>query len=516
MAQSAVARLTIISPPEILVGPAAQLATNGASAEFNVSARGTAPLSYQWFFGGAPIDDGDGPSLLIPSVGPEHAGSYRVVITNAYGAATSAPVTLTVVSPPTIVEAPVPVAVEPGQTAQFSVLASGTAPLRYRWYFEQTQLLPGTNSSVLDLPAVTLSDEGQYNVVVSNAYGSATSAPVRLTVIAPPVITGNPQDRTASNGDSVAFTVLAQGSAPLYYGWFFNGAPLTAASGPTYTIANVSITDAGLYSVLVTNEFGQAVTPQFRLTVRSAPVILVQPADQFVSRGASATFSVQGAADPPAEYQWFFGDTPLPGETGATLTIADVQAEDLGTYSVVLSNVLGTVVSRAAQLSMLEAPLILSQPQSVTIQSGSTAVFTADVRGEEPLSYQWFFNCSQPISGATGPTLTIPEVTVVNHGSYCVAISNSFGGVISQPAQLRILTQPKVLTVTRSGELFTFSFTTLPGMLYSVYYTDQTITSASVWSLLPKAYRREGDGASMSVEDPKANGGQRYYKVVIE
>ena len=124
---------------------------------------------------------------------------------------------------PAITNQPTDQTVTAGQTATFTVGASGTDPLSYQWYFNTNTLLSGAASSSLEIADAQSSDAGGYSVVVSNAYGSVTSAVARLTVpVAAPVIVTQPADQTIMVGQDATFTVGASGTAPLAYQWYYN------------------------------------------------------------------------------------------------------------------------------------------------------------------------------------------------------------------------------------------------------------------------------------------------------
>lgn len=87
-------------PPTITEQPVDQTLTEGGAAEFTVIADGSRPLSYQWWFGNAPIAGAIGPSLFVANATMSVAGSYFVVVTNAYGSITSSNAALTVLPAP--------------------------------------------------------------------------------------------------------------------------------------------------------------------------------------------------------------------------------------------------------------------------------------------------------------------------------------------------------------------------------------------------------------------------------
>src|SRR5206468_2601819 len=120
-------------------------------------------------------------------------------------------------TPPSISLQPQDQAVFSGQDATFSVLASGTAPLTYQWYYNTNTLVPDATNASLTLAGVQLSNAGYYSVIVSNDYGSVTSdaAQLAVTVSVGPSIVTQPQDETVFPGSSVQFSVIAGGSDPL-------------------------------------------------------------------------------------------------------------------------------------------------------------------------------------------------------------------------------------------------------------------------------------------------------------
>src|SRR5205814_8359528 len=130
--------------------------------------------------------------------------------------------------------------VSSGQTATFSVTATGTAPLTYQWK-KNSVAISGAMSSAYTTAATTSSDSGaQFTVVVSNASGSATSSAAMLTVNAAavaPSITMQPASQTVSSGQSATFSVTATGTAPLAYQWKKNSVAISGATSSAYTTA---------------------------------------------------------------------------------------------------------------------------------------------------------------------------------------------------------------------------------------------------------------------------------------
>jgi len=278
---------------------------------------------------------------------------------------------------PSITAQPVDVFATNGSTLGFTVVAQGTEPLYYQWFFNTTNLLTEATNASLTLPDVTLNQAGAYSVIVSNFYGTATSAPAQLTLVAPPQIVQPPQDTLATNGTSVQLTVTATGTAPLAYQWFFNTTNLlTHSTNPVLTLAAVTPSMAGSYSVLVSNPYGSALSPEAALQIAVLPYITQQPQSLILKEGSTAVFTVGAGGSEPLSYYWYFNETNLlAGTVGPALVLTGVTLSDAGGYSVIVSNAYGVVATVEAELRVSNGNL---PPEVVLIQPTGGAVFTLD------------------------------------------------------------------------------------------------------------------------------------------
>jgi hypothetical protein len=261
----------VTSAPGIIASPTNLVATAGDTVKFGVSATGTAPLDYFWFFNSTNLIGGDTNLLCLTNAQADQAGNYSVIVSNAAGSITSSPATLTILSPPTIITPPTNFMASLGDNANFSVTASGTAPLNYFWYFNGTNLV-GPNTNSLLLTNVQPDEAGSYLVVITNAAGSITSSPVTLTVLAPPSIVSSPTNLVVTAGDTVKLSVSATGSAPLNYLWFFN-TNLIGTNTNSLCLTNVQPDEAGTYVVVVTNMAGSTSTSPATLRVLVPPLM---------------------------------------------------------------------------------------------------------------------------------------------------------------------------------------------------------------------------------------------------
>jgi hypothetical protein len=335
-----------------------------------------------------------------------------------------------------------------GSTAQFSVAAAGSGTLLYQWSFNGIPIA-GATAANLSLALVDATDAGTYTVAVSNSTGTTTSAPVTLTILSlfvPPTITAQPYLSTVSAGSSVTFTVGASGTPPLSYQWLLNGSPIGGATAPSITISSVQASNAGTYSVVVSNPAGSTASTGALLTVTAggvAPIFQYQPASTTVTAGGTATLVVGVVGPPPITYQWFKGGAAIPGATSSSLTFPAAASTDAGTYSAVITDPAGSVTSSSATLTVNAAggppvPVTIElQPMPASTPVGGEANFTVAVTGDSTLTCQWLKNQS-PIAGATGPSFGIVDAQTSDAGTYEVVVSNGFSTAYSFPTPLTI------------------------------------------------------------------------------
>jgi hypothetical protein len=176
-----------------------------------------------------------------------------------------------------------------------------------------------------------------------------------------PTITTQPAALTVTAGAAATFTVVATGTPAPTYQWQKDGANCTGASATTatFTISAVATTDAGTYTVIVTNIVGHVTSNGAALTVNVGPAITTQPSALTVTAGAAATFTVVATGTPAVTYQWKKDGVDLTGAsaTTATFTIAAAALTDAGTYTVVVTNSVASVTSTGAALTVTAAGL---------------------------------------------------------------------------------------------------------------------------------------------------------------
>jgi hypothetical protein len=292
----------------------------GGGATLSVTAVGGGVLSYAWERERAGrwsvIPGATGPSLSLTGLRVSDTGGYRVNVSNARGAETSAAAQLNVREVDVIVQHPLVDAsgirfVNPGDTTVLEVGAFGV-DLTYQWRKNGVALTSASASSPrLVLAGVTSADAGVYDVQVRHAYGSSVSRSLRLFVNVPAAIAMQPADASVLGGAPATLVVRAKGSEPLSYQWRRNGVAVAGGTGSALTT-----NEAGLYEVVVENAAGREVSRAVTVSVPKPVVIVQQPVSQAVAAGRRVEFKVVASGSPVAgrsalSYQWRKDGVPL-------------------------------------------------------------------------------------------------------------------------------------------------------------------------------------------------------------
>jgi hypothetical protein len=217
-----------------------------------VTATGTAPLTYQWRKNGVNLSGATAASYTTPATtSSDNGAQFTVVVTNVAGSVTSSAATLTVNTSPLITVQPTNQSVIVGQTATFSVTATGTAPLAYQWQ-KNGAAISGATSSSYTTAATTSSDNGsQFSVSITNSVGSATSNTITLTV--------TPPGQLSAGSSSFTFSSVNVGSSST------QGTTITNTGGANVTISSVIVAGAGFSVSGLSN--GQVITPGASVTM---------------------------------------------------------------------------------------------------------------------------------------------------------------------------------------------------------------------------------------------------------
>lgn len=400
-------------------------------------------------------------------------------------------------------------------TASFTGAAFGSTPLSYQWLFNGAALangagISGVTTTNLTISGVHAGHAGFYSLQASNAAGLAQTVPAQLTVVTAPLITQPPVDRHVVAGSTATFAVTAIGQAPLSYQWLFNGTNIvnggkfSGANTPTLSIANAQAAEQGLYSVIVSNAAGTAVS------MEGAGTLTTWTAARSGAVNHNASSAIETTVTGPGTIHFAWKASSETNQDAFVFLIGAVEQArisgevDWETRSFGVSggaHVLRWEYSKDATGSAgldagyldhvlfvpdnaMEVPSVSAHPASQTVVEGGTLFLEATVTGSQPLSYQWRRNGTAlpnvgGISGAQTPKLTIPALQFAHAGAYSLFVSNAAGTALSSEAQVTV-----TLPVTGSLPVITAA----PAN-QTVSENASATFNVTASSILPLAYR---------------------------
>ena len=467
------------SQPAITQQPQNRNVLAGQTATFSVAATG-ANLSYQWS-----SFRGQNQAVIFGATQPSYTTSvttladdntfFTVEVCSNRG--TAPPLCINsdaallrvapVVVAPTFVQAPQSIGVQSGQTASFSATANGQPAPTITWARLRnaggfTSFDPictaatgtGTQTSAnCTIGPLTLADNGARIVAeASNAGGKVTSTEAVVTVTAPPVaptITSplQPDDRTVTAGQSVAWTVTASGTAPVSIVWRTvspssvindggvcdQSVPVNSRLSATLTLTNVPLACNGyrFQAVASNGVVPEALSRQALLTVNpaaAAPIITTPLVNRSVKDGVQVTFSVAATGTPATfGYTWSLDGGPVPrvvagcNASTANCTLTAALADTGKAVRVVVSN--GNAPDAASQATVTVttddvAATITTQPVNRTVVEGESASFTVGAAGtpSPTITWQTFVGGNWVDAGVSTATYTLAATTLAQNG----------------------------------------------------------------------------------------------------
>ena len=404
---------------------------------------------------------------------------------------------------PVITAQPQNVSVMSGDTASFTVKASGTG-LKYQWYYKKKgasawSLWKGHTTATTSGTANDTWDGMQVYCAVSNSAGiTVDSNPATVTVNAELKITSQPQNITVNSGDSVTFTVKASGVG-LKYQWYYKKKGVsTWSKWGTRTTASTTATSNDSWDGMqvycnVTDSKGTSIhSNTATVTISATLKITQQPQSQSKTLGESLTISVK-ASGLGLKYQWYFkkkGQTEWSVWNGRTHASETCTPNDtwngIQLYCLVKDSAGNSVKSSAATITVTQKFKIITQPSDVVVKSGDTAKFTVKASGTG-LKYQWYYKksgCSTSWTVWNGHTTATTTATANTSWDgmqvYC-KITDATGSTLTSKAALITIMNEKTLTVSSGSTLKIKNTASGDTFTYQWYYKKKGAADWSIW-----------------------------------
>jgi uncharacterized repeat protein (TIGR01451 family) len=502
LAMSASAARSTDGPPVIVLEPESQSVASGVTVSFEVAATGAAPLSYQWRLHGTNYPGGTSATLTLTNVQGRHWGSYTAVVTNLFGAATSAVATLTVDADRVFrilglqtngmaaveheaftgddrggiaVSADSVFVTGDESTGRFPLENLGAGTRLGQGYDALTSNLRtetvyslGNGANPIQYPNSSLSANSVNSLLeIDGVTGQLTGRRIDLSTNIPistssGIFAGYDRVVIYSGANSRAYDIRLPSGEVADLGsigflprqssesWAFWG--VAEYFGGAIHLLNVQSTSVGTV-------FGAAIV-RTRIPERTTTVVLGPFPSPGMSDMASFTFS-------SSRSRWFFHHEGI-----SIFRPTDGPDETVGS-------------AKASFTTEAGHPAFLTEPADQVSYPSSNVTFRATATGAEPFAYQWFFKGS-PILDANEPTLVLFDINTNAMGFYSVEISNPLGATVSREALLTIYSAPEIVSQPRSVSAFpgtnvflSISLNAAPPITYQWRFNDAPLTGAT-------------------------------------
>lgn len=301
---------------------------------------------------------------------------------------------------------------------------------------------------------------------------STTTAPTTA-----PAITTQPASLTINSGSSAVFAVAALGNPSPTFIWRRSndgGSSWTTISGATsstYSFTTSKSDNLAQFQAIATNSLSSVTSDAATLVLRWL-ALTSQPTGKAVTAPNQATFTVSVDANPTPTYQWQSSAdgtswSSIPVATASSYTTPATSVGNNGTqYRCVISNAATTLTSDPATLTVnapLAAPVFITQPESLTANSGSSASFTVAASGNPSPTFTWRRSNDggvtwTTIPGAVSSTYSFTPRYSDDAAQFQAMATNSVNTVNSHPATLTVTPM-----VYAAGYIINGSNVTLPG-----------------------------------------------------
>jgi Bacterial lectin len=326
------------------------------------------------------------------------------------------------------VSQPASVTVPLGQTATFTVSATGTGTLTYQW-FKNGNPISGANSSFYTTPPTVAGDTGAvFTVLVSNSVGSVTSGPATLTVQIPPPLAKSlvPSSATPPYDSSVMLLATFSGGTAVIGSTGVGSSDITASAVSGGSYPTPLLTSPTTYTLTVTDSKGNVVSTACLVSPSGVSITPISPANQTLAPG-QIPFTATATGGATNGLTWTASAGSFTGNVWTAPTTP-------GNYTITATSVDQPSVFVTTTIT-ISAPVITIQPASQHVCTGSGLLLS--VTASYAASYQWSLN-GTAIPGATSSTYTVSSAASANVGNYSVTVTNGVSSVTSSVAVVAV------------------------------------------------------------------------------
>jgi hypothetical protein len=412
------------APPSITTQPASASVAVGQTATFSVATTGTPPLSYQWEKNNTAIAGGTSSTYTTPpTTASDNNALFRVVVSNSAGSASSNTATLNVAGgttgAPSITTQPVSADVTVGQTATFSVVVTGTAPLSFQWQKNGTAVSGATSSSYTTPPTTATDNRALFTVVVGNSAGSTTSNTATLNVsgAAGVAVQVNPISATVSVGSTQQFAATVTGTSNTTVTWTMSGAGCsggacgTISGGGLYT-SPASVPSPATLTVTVTSVADPTKSTSASVTIVAATAVLlsISPTSASVPTAGTDSFKATVTGSTNTAVTWSLTGAGCSGSSCGTLATSSLSAvyqapavaPAPANVNVVATSMANPSKSASASVTILPVVGVTVTPASASVLTGATQQLSASVAGTSNTAVTWTLQGSGCNAAACG------------------------------------------------------------------------------------------------------------------
>jgi len=421
-------------PPSIIQEPSSGISKPNERFEFKIKVRGSRPIEYKWYKNDFPIPNSNTNTLILSSVKASDEARYYCRVKNNRLSLETNVAELSVLTPPTIVSQPSQVNTELRTNVSFNVSITGSPVIHYQWYKDGYAYYGDSNS--LYINDVSKEDVGNYYVVAYNDIGTVTSNFALLSVFDSLEIYNNPEYTVGNENFNANFYLNYTGAVPVTAQWLkddvrYGSQIINSSRRVDLNILNVSLSDAGYYSCILSNIATSVTSTKALLYVNSSAVITTQPLSSVILANQPYSFTVDVTGSGPISYKWYRNSVELPLSNTKTYFIENVKQINEGIYYCIASNLVNSVTTNFVQLSVIPNISFVVNLYSKTVDIGDSLTINVEVVGSLPIYYTWKKEDIILPWSQTNNYYYIDTIDIEDEGRYSVVASNETGSITS-------------------------------------------------------------------------------------